>query len=349
MELNRLLFAAPGASYSIDDLPSLLLVPRTQSPAMKSQKQAIQELSHRRIRSHEIRLESLSNSQSLSITFVSQAKGKKMDLLNTNEKDVIPALYIRYSMGSNKILLYFHANAEDLGMISTSMSQISQYLQVNILAIEYPGYGIYKGNPSSTLLLEDANIIYDYTINTLGFKSKDIIVVGRSIGSGPASFLASQKQVCALILISPFKSIKAAVKSAFGRLAALFIADRFKNVEEIQKVSCPILFIHGQKDMIIPVEHSLEMAHLLKKMGMKFDVFLGENFGHNDLSTLQDVCIPMIKFLRKMEIEIKNDVKYITKLPEEAAWKIKAYLNNGDMKRKNSLMKMMMERSLKEV
>ena len=349
MELNRFIFAAPAPSYTIDDMPSLILIPRVHPPPPEATPKIPQnELSHRRIRSHEIRLDSLSNSQSTaSISYSSQLKSKKKTP-TYNDKGVLPALYLRYSMGSNKILLFFHANAEDLGMISTALSQLSQYLKINVLAAEYPGYGVYKGSPTSAILYEDASIIYEYTTNILGFKGKDILVAGRSIGSGPACFLASDKEVSSLILISPFKSLKAVVKSSFGRIAAFFVAERFKNIELLSKMKCPILFIHGRKDKMVPIEHSFEMAHVCKETGKKHEVAINEEMGHNDISTLQDLCLPIIKFLKKMEIEIKNDVKYIKNMPEETAWKLKSG-NLGANKRKNSLMKVLMEKSLKEV
>jgi len=99
---------------------------------------------------------------------------------------------------------------------------------------------------------------------------------------------------------------------------------------------------------MIPVEQCLEMAQICKEMGRKYDISLNDQLGHNDLATLSDLCLPIMKFLKNMGIDIKNDVKYIMNMPEETAWKLKGNNGVGD-KRKNSLMKMLMEKTLKEV
>ena len=58
--------------------------------------------------------------------------------------DFIPCLFMRYESGSSKIFLYFHANAEDLGRSYKLLTYIHKYLQVHVIAMEYPGYGVYS-------------------------------------------------------------------------------------------------------------------------------------------------------------------------------------------------------------
>lgn len=84
----------------------------------------------------------------------------------------------------------------------------------------------------------------------------DILVFGRSIGSGPATYLASKRKVGALVLMSAFTSIRSAVKDIAGPLAQFFIKERFNNVEAITRVYCPTFIVHGQKDALIPFQHS---------------------------------------------------------------------------------------------
>jgi hypothetical protein len=52
--------------------------------------------------------------------------------------------------------------------------------------MEYPGYSIYKGKTSSEAIKEDSMYVYNYMVNKIGFKQNNIIVIGRSIGSGIA-------------------------------------------------------------------------------------------------------------------------------------------------------------------
>lgn len=50
---------------------------------------------------------------------------------------------MRYESGSSKIFVYFHANAEDLGRSYKLLTFIHKYLQMHVIAMEYPGYGVY--------------------------------------------------------------------------------------------------------------------------------------------------------------------------------------------------------------
>lgn len=90
-------------------------------------------------------------------------------------------------------------------------------------------------------------------------KPEDIILFGRSIGSGPATYLASKRKVGALILMSAFTSIKAVVKDMAGSWAQHLIKQRFNNLEAIKQVVCPTFIIHGQKDRVVPFQHSKQL------------------------------------------------------------------------------------------
>lgn len=52
-----------------------------------------------------------------------------------------------YEKGSAKLFVYFHANAEDLGRSYKFLSYIQFYLRMHVLAVEYPGYGVYRNSP----------------------------------------------------------------------------------------------------------------------------------------------------------------------------------------------------------
>ena len=96
-----------------------------------------------------------------------------------------------------------------------------------------------------------------------------MLIIGRSIGSGPAMNIASlYSNIGALALISPFISLKEAVRHIAGNLAASLLRERFDNKEKAAKVSAPCLIIHGLKDGMIPAEHSLEITGNIKGFSM---------------------------------------------------------------------------------
>ena len=80
------------------------------------------------------------------------------------------------------------------------------------------------------------------------------------MGSGPTCALAVEyPSVSALVLLSPYTSLKQAVKTLLGTLASLIVRERFENHRLIERVRCPTLIIHGQADSIIPESHAIEL------------------------------------------------------------------------------------------
>lgn len=122
--------------------------------------------------------------------------------------------------------------------------------------MEYPGYTIYPGEPSESAIIADVDPVWNFVTKIMKFEPQDILVMGRSIGSGAATCMASAHQCGALVLISPFTSLKSVVKYNFGGIASSLVSQRFDNEARMAKIKCPCLFIHGKEDALIPFEHS---------------------------------------------------------------------------------------------
>ena len=187
---------------------------------------------------------------------------------------------------------------------------------MNALLVEYPGYGIYKGTTNSEEILKDAEIVFDYLVGEFGINPKNIILIGRSIGTGAATHLASCRNAGGLILISGCTSVKAAVKDYAGRLAKFFISERFENIEKIKNVNCPILLIHGLLDKLIPYKQSVELRSKVKE-SVYCELFLSLSMTHNEFDIESDLCKPMLNFLKRGKIIVKNGKEDLLKIPKE--------------------------------
>ena len=141
---------------------------------------------------------------------------------------------------TNKIFLYFHGNAEDIFNATNNVGIIKASLPFNTICMEYPGYSVYYEEKSAEIIEQDALILYDFLTKECNINNKDIVICGRSIGTGPATYLASQRKPGALILISPIKSIRDTVKNLMPPMQYL-VRDRFNNYERIGQVTCPLL------------------------------------------------------------------------------------------------------------
>lgn len=91
-------------------------------------------------------------------------------------------------------MLYFHGNAEDLGLSYEMLDHMRNSFRLNILAVEYPAYGIYEDPDgcSENVICEDAQDVIEYVFAQTGLFPRDILLFGRSLGSGPATYLASR-------------------------------------------------------------------------------------------------------------------------------------------------------------
>jgi abhydrolase domain-containing protein 17 len=143
-------------------------------------------------------------------------------------------LYLPSDYGGNKLVLYFHGNAEDVGLAFEMLTLFSDTMRMHVLAVEYPGYGLYKDvGPDELMMKEDCETIYDYLTQVCGVKESDVILWGRSMGSGPCSYLASMKQCNSGLMMSPYMSIKEVSRDILGWASFIssIVVERFNNID----------------------------------------------------------------------------------------------------------------------
>ena len=184
-------------------------------------------------------------------------------------------------------------------------------------------------------------IVFDFFVKELGVNEKDIIVCGRSIGSGPAVYLSANRNPGALILISPFKSIRETANTILG-IFKVIVADRFKNIEIIPGVTCPLLLIHGQRDNLIPFTHSIELS---QKTGGPYELILPEEMDHNEFHAYDDFLDPINSFLKRHNLlNISNNNKILVK---QEYLEIPEYLTDPENLKKKDIMSKMIRKFLK--
>ena len=246
------------------------------------------------------------------------------------EKCYIPCLFMR---SSNKLcknfILFFHGNAEDIFLSQSMAEGLWEKLDMNIIIIEYPGYSIYPGEPNAKKILENTDIVYDFIKNEFNIEDKNIFIFGRSIGTGPAIYLASIRKPNALFVVSSFTSIRTVAGNIVGPLKYL-VKDRFLSKDYIKNVSCPTFFIHGKSDPLIPYEETLALIDMCK---CKKDSLLPNHMTHNDFDLESDITEPINKFVAEnCEVDkeninlddIETKIEKLHKMPKE----IGLYIDN---------------------
>jgi len=194
------------------------------------------------------------------------------------------------------VILFCHGNAEDLGMSLTFVKHMRDQFKMNVLAVEYPGYGLLGNIPASESALKEVVLTaFRFLLDELKVAYEQIILFGRSIGSGPAIYLASRFPVGGLILVAAFASVREVIRGFVGGLLARAFVERFSNISLIGNVSCPTLFIHGEKDNLVPTAQSVA---LFKHCRARKLLITPPSMGHNtnlfvDASFL---AVPAINF-----------------------------------------------------
>lgn len=179
------------------------------------------------------------------------------------------------------MILYFHGNAEDVSHSYEFFVKLSVTFKCSVLAVEYPGYGIYRSeSPDAETIKLDSELVLQFLVRQLNYDLKDVILMGRSMGSGPTCALAADNPgIQALILISPYSSLKQAVRTLLGSLASMLVRERFENIEVIKRVRCPTLIIHGQADTLLTESHAISLH---ENCGGPSKLIMPANMTHND-------------------------------------------------------------------
>lgn len=153
------------------------------------------------------------------------------------------------------VVLYFHGNGGNIGYRANRMRRFAGE-GYGVLMLEYRGYGGNPGAPTETGLFADAGAALDF-LQHEGIEADRLVVYGESLGSGVAVHIAAQHRVGAVILESPFTSIAAVAQYHYPYVpAAALIWDRYDSLARIGRVTAPMLFLGGGRDVIVPPRFS---------------------------------------------------------------------------------------------
>ena len=171
-------------------------------------------------------------------------------------------------------LLVSHGNAEDLGDDRYWLENL-RHAGFSVFAYDYEGYGTSEGQPGEKTVYEDEAAAYDYLAVNLKTGPDRIIIFGRSVGTGPATYIAARRPSAGLILQSPFVS-------AFRVLTRIPLLpfDKFPNGRYIRHVHCPVLIMHSHADSVIAIWHGQKMFDLANQPKQ---AFWAQNVDHNEM------------------------------------------------------------------
>jgi pimeloyl-ACP methyl ester carboxylesterase len=201
--------------------------------------------------------------------------------------DVSPGVRINglhfYRDNPEGLILYFHGNSRSIKGWAKYAGDFYRY-NYDVVLVDYRGFGKSTGKRNESAMLNDMQFIYDSLKEKYG--EDNLIIYGRSLGSGFAAKLASDNYPRYLILDAPFYNFSRAVERFLPILPMRFVLRyKLRSDRWIRKVKCPIYIIHGTKDWLIPIRHSIALQKLNPS---RITLIRINGGGHNDLPSFPE-------------------------------------------------------------
>jgi uncharacterized protein len=152
------------------------------------------------------------------------------------------------------LVVYFGGNAEEVSWLIGAGGDFAGW---SLLLINYRGYGESEGRPGEKDLLADALAVYDHATRIGGVDSGRVVAMGRSLGSGVAVYLASERPVRGVILVSPYDSLVEIGRRHYPFLPiSLMLRHRFDSIARAPRIDAPLLCLVAGDDRVVPPPHS---------------------------------------------------------------------------------------------
>mmetsp|Transcript_52634 Transcript_52634/g.118566 ORF Transcript_52634/g.118566 Transcript_52634/m.118566 type:complete len:339 (+) Transcript_52634:69-1085(+) len=216
-----------------------------------------------------------------------------------------PFLWLKVP-GASTTILYFHANGEDLSNCRSHLRRLCTQLTVNVLGVEYPGYGLCPVQDQGTCTcsqygsttvrgIDQAAIhALQFLVSRQGIPASQVVLHGHSLGSGPALRLARYARdilcwsVGGLVLQSPFISIAQVAVDYGGKLGPLLVPNYYNNIATLRELCwqgsadatkswvpgelgsrqwIPMLIVHGEKDGVVAPYHGRRLLEEALRCG----------------------------------------------------------------------------------
>mgnify|MGYP001282907708 CR=1 FL=1 len=217
---------------------------------------------------------------------------EKVTITTKDKIDLIGWFYNK-DIKKFKTIIFFHGNA---GSLKNRIYKLNHFkdLDLNFLIIAWRGFNGNKGKPSEMGLYEDARSAVRW-LNAKGIQDKNIILYGESLGTAIAVEIAQNRKYAGIILESPFTSMVNMGKKYYPFLPVNFLLkDKFESEKKINKISVPVLIIHGKVDKIVPYAMGQKMYELANQP--KF--FYSQEYGDHMVEYDEQLLLSLRKFIQ---------------------------------------------------
>ena len=179
--------------------------------------------------------------------------------------------------GQPHALLYWGGNGEAVAagaeVFAKGLPHYSTYL------IDYRGYGRSSGVPTESGILSDALLIYD----TIKAKHQSVSLFGRSLGTGVACYVASQRPADKLVLVTPYDSIENVARDRYPIFPlSLLVKDKYDSLSRVPLIKADTIILIAEHDTVVPKKYAYTLAEAFPKGQVQTHEIKGSH--HNDIA-----------------------------------------------------------------
>jgi len=176
-------------------------------------------------------------------------------------------------------LIFFHGNAGNIGG-RLGKIDLFHHLGLNVLIIDYRGFGNSGGYPTEKGIYKDATATYDYLMQRDDMQGQHVISYGASLGGAVAVDLATRRDVACLIVDSSFSSAVDMAKRIYPFIPSFLIRSKMDSIKKIKNISTPVLFIHSVEDETVPIVLGKKLYEAASEPKEFIEITGGHNDGH---------------------------------------------------------------------
>jgi len=213
-------------------------------------------------------------------------QGVESIFIHTSDNEKLELWYLppqNPSSTRKEVAIIFHGNGGNVDAFFSYQRWLSE-LGISSYGFDYRGYGNSTGWPTEKGIYLDGEAVWAYIKKRHNILAKDRIIVGTSLGVGPAAYLNAQESSGVLVMFSPFFDLPAVIRETPPyQMLASFVRHKFPVAKYVSESSSTcIVAAHGKRDTIIPFSN-LALVEKAYKGDKGFTKIINDKAGHNNL------------------------------------------------------------------
>lgn len=239
-------------------------------------------------------------------TYLQQQDEYEELILQTSLGDCAGWFYHASENPNDVTIIFYPGNTQSSADTLIQNPDLPNQLRSNLIITDYPAYGKSQGIPSEYTLKKMALSAFDKIMERTDMENQKVVILGYSLGTGIANYIASEREVDGLILIAPYANGYDLFEQFFGNMHELlkgFIPFKMQSELFAEKITVNTLIIASKADELIPYEST---THLAQKY-TKESIFVAyEDLGHGEFWQTQDVWTKIYNYLEWVGTSMKN-------------------------------------------